>query len=224
MNYIIIDIEATCDSERDFPMETIEIGAVKVNSDNKMDGTFQEYIKPATSHVTKFCTELTSIKPSDVKNARSFKEVMEDFVKFCGKDFIVCSWGDYDKRQLEKDCSVNDVNPDFLKKHINIKEMYSEVTGIRAKGLIKATRAMGFEFVGFHHRALPDAIATANIFTRLQKINDGYVYCTSCTRGKFLISAIADGVRAPKKCMDCYPFNPEEGYPMELRINYKKRN
>lgn len=170
MNYIIFDIEATCDIERDFPMETIEIGGVKLNKFGDIIDSFSKLVKPSYSYITSYCTDLTGITGQLVSNAYYFPKVINDFKEFIGdEDHILYSWGDYDRRQLLKDCKYHNIDSSFLERHKNMKEFYTETTGVRAKGLKKAINFMGIDFQGDRHRAYPDALATSKIFKRLLK-------------------------------------------------------
>ena len=68
MNYIVLDLEATCkENDRSFPNETIEIGAVKLDSDFNIISTYNKFIKPKLNPVlTQFCKDLTSITQADI--------------------------------------------------------------------------------------------------------------------------------------------------------------
>lgn len=48
-----------------------------------------------------------------------------------------------------------------------------------------------------------------------------YVYCTECVHGEELINAIVDGAEMPIICNKCYPYNPEDSFPFEIRRNYQ---
>ena len=224
MNHIVFDIEATCDSNRGFPMETIEIGAVKVNEELEIIDKFDVFIKPYKSFITKYCTNLTTITEDDMKEAVSFSIGIKKFIEFVGEDYELLSWGYYDKKQLIKDCKVHNLDYAFLDNHENLKEIYTDVLGVKARGLMKATRNLKITFEGNHHRALPDALATAKIFIELEKKKERHVYCTDCVRGNLLINAIIEDRKIPNNCEKCYPYNPEDSFPMELRKMYKGKS
>src|SRR5437588_596043 len=109
MNYIIFDLEATCWEGRDQRQnETIEIGALKINEKKEIISEFASFIKPLTHPVlSDFCKKLTSIKQEDVDKAPAFNEVIEKFknwIEHDSSDYLLCSWGFYDKKQFESDC------------------------------------------------------------------------------------------------------------------------
>ena len=66
MNYIIVDLEATCwQGKRLGQNETIEIGAVLVNEHKEIVSEFEQFIKPLNHPIlSAFCTELTSFTSS----------------------------------------------------------------------------------------------------------------------------------------------------------------
>ena len=171
---LVIDIEATCwddnkDKQRN-EMETIEIGAVLIDSDLKQvdNKTFQSFIKPVRNEeLSNFCKQLTSIKQEDVANAPLFPEVMKKFEEWIGdvKDVTFASWGAYDFNQIQKECLFHNIKFPF-DNHFNIKIHFQEKQGVRT-GVKKALRRLNFEFEGTPHRGIDDA---KNITRILRKI------------------------------------------------------
>ncbi|HIF9245535.1 TPA: exonuclease domain-containing protein [Photobacterium damselae] len=167
LTIIIVDFEATCDeNERLVPrnrMEIIEIGAVKVRlSDFKNIDEFQSLIKPVrTPQLTEFCKKLTGIQQHEINAAKSFYEVASDFFEWCWKDTNVvawCSWAMYDYYQLEQDCEHFYVDNELLCiEHINLKNLYGDVSFGRRRGLKNALTEQGLKFEGRNHRGLDDA-------------------------------------------------------------------
>ena len=132
MNYIVLDLEATCWQGKALaPNETIEIGAVCINDSQEIIGEFNQFIKPTQSDtLSDFCTELTSITQEMVENAPYFPEAIQafqDWIHSFGNDYLLCSWGRYDRMQFERDAKYHNLPTDWLKKHISIKHQYSEV-------------------------------------------------------------------------------------------------
>lgn len=173
MNYIIYDIEATCwrGSPPGLIQETIEIGAVKCNYYGEVLGQFSRFIKPKINpELSLFCRQLTHIRQSDIDIADSFESVIHDFMDWIDvydEDYMLCSWGSFDKKQLKLECDIYDIEEDWLEQHINLKNQYREILKLRqAKGLSKALKAEGIEFTGTPHRAISDAQNTAKIFMR----------------------------------------------------------
>src|SRR5512135_1491403 len=82
--YLIVDVEATCADDGSIPaeeMETIEIGPVMLDGELlEAVGEFQTFAKPARHPtLSRFCTELTSIRQADVDAAPGFSAAAEAF-------------------------------------------------------------------------------------------------------------------------------------------------
>ena len=169
MNYIIVDLEATCGNKyENIRNEIIEIGAVKINEQGQMIGEFNEFVKPVLNPVlTKFCTELTSIQQNDVDNAANFKTVLIDFLDWaCNDNCIFLSWGNYDKNQFIKDCELHGMSSLWINKHINLKAMYSIKKQKKQCGMERALSFEGISLEGTHHRGIDDARNIAKIFVK----------------------------------------------------------
>lgn len=176
VNYIVFDLEATCEDKeilqkkrRTFENEMIEIGAVKVNEKGEIIDTFNRFVKPILNPVlTEFCKSLTSISQSDIDNAKSFPEVIKEFRDWIGEeDYVLCSWGFYDKSQLKHDCALHRIPDKWISNHISIKHQYQTIKGLsRAVGTWKALRMEGMTFEGVHHRGIDDAKNIAKIFIK----------------------------------------------------------
>jgi len=173
-NYIIVDLEATCEKDVDYPHEIIEIGAVKVqviNNTPSIVDEFVKFVKPKLNHtLTDFCKELTSITQEDVNNAAGFPTALKEFRDWMGEDWLMCSWGFYDRKQFLKDSVDQGIDESWLpsSKHISLKHQYSEVVHKTKKrfGLGKAIRKEGFVFEGIAHRGIDDARNIAKIFVK----------------------------------------------------------
>ena len=163
--YLVIDFEATCCDRGTVPrgeMEIIEIGAVMVEGARLQPvAEFQSFVHPVRNPVlTDFCTQLTSIRQSDVDRAPAFAEFIAAFREWLyGYDnFVFCSWGDYDLKQLQQDCGYHNIPYPIGAPHMNLKRMLTERHMLRKKpGLDQAVRLMGLEFSGTHHRGIDDA-------------------------------------------------------------------
>ena len=174
MNYIIYDLEATCWPHRpeDRRQETIEIGAVRVNRYGEATGTFSRFVRPVVHPMlSPFCKELTSIDQPQVNRAEEFPEVIEDFQDwiglFDGEDYVLCSWGGFDKKMFIRDCQLHDLEDDWVDPHVNLKQQYRRLKNLRKpQGLHKTVEREGFEFEGIHHRAISDAVNLAKVFVK----------------------------------------------------------
>jgi len=178
--YLIIDLEATCNNEDTFTeddMEIIEIGAVMMNARNfTIEGTFQTFIRPQRHCLlTPFCIKLTSITQDQVDSAPTYPEAMKSFGDWLSnyKNWIFCSWGNYDKHQFEQDCRVHGVVYPFGTEHKNLKTAFANSQGLNKRfGLQPALNYLGLTFEGTPHRALSDALNTARVVRAvLEKLN-----------------------------------------------------
>ncbi len=171
MNFIVYDLEATCWLGRP-PNETqeiIEIGAFLINPFGEVESVFNRFVRPVVNpYLSAFCQELTTISQEKVNRASTFPDVIEDFqdwAEIFDEDYLLCSWGRFDKKMLINDCKLHDMEYDWTEKHINLKKQYQEIKRLRRPvGLRTAVEKEGFEFTGTHHRGIDDAENLAKIF------------------------------------------------------------
>lgn len=164
-HYLVIDFEATCCDRGSVPreqMEIIEIGAVMADAATLAAvDEFQTFIRPLRHpQLTPFCRSLTSIDQHDVDGATTFVEALPAFKRWLSRysDVVFCSWGDYDKRQLQQDCDFHGVPNPIGAPHANVKRLFAQRQQ-RAKkpGLGEAVQMAGLAFAGRHHRGIDDA-------------------------------------------------------------------
>jgi 3'-5' exoribonuclease 1 len=172
MNYIILDLEATCWSDRSIKHqnEIIEIGALKINERQEVLGEFNAFIKPKMHPIiSDFCTELTSITQTEIDNARDYNSVISDFWSWIELDeeYLLCSWGFYDKSQFKKDCELHALPTGWLKHHISLKHQYSKIKNLpRLYGMGGALKKERIQLEGTHHRGIDDARNISKLFLR----------------------------------------------------------
>jgi 3'-5' exoribonuclease 1 len=168
MKYIIVDLEATCWEERSSTKknEIIEIGALKLDEDGETESEFAEFVKPLLNPVlSPFCKQLTSITQTQVDEADRFPQVLERFRKWIGSDYVLCSWGFYDRSQFNSDCDLHRLDTRWLKRHISLKHQYTDIRGLdRHTGMSSALRLEKLKLEGTHHRGIDDARNIAKIF------------------------------------------------------------
>lgn len=143
-------------------MEIIEVGAVIVSADTfAVIGEYQSFVQPHRNpRLTHFCMELTSIRQHDVDSAPAFPEMVQSFKSwlYSYSNFVFCSWGDYDRQQLQQDCNYHRIPNPISAQHMNAKRRFSETQGIAKKlGLAQAVAAAGMQFQGTQHRGIDDA-------------------------------------------------------------------
>lgn len=167
VDLIVCDLEATCwdDGTNKDQMETIEIGAVRIQNGVIAD-QFSSFIKPAMyTELSEFCKKLTTIRQADVDAARPFHEVFSSFLQWIGQaPFVFCSWGRYDVGQLQLDTQrLNIPWPATLSNHLNIKHAFALWRQVPSCGMDRAMHLAGLTLEGTHHRGIDDARNIARI-------------------------------------------------------------
>lgn len=168
--YLVVDLEATTSVDGSMPegeRETIQIGAVVVRASTlQSEQTFSAFVRPVVHpELHSFVTALTGIRQQDVASAHPFETVYPLFkMWFAGVPKVVfCSWGDYDKKQLQIDCARSGV-PYFMPEHLNLKNAFSAAQGLRRRySLSRALARCGLTFEGSPHSALADAQNAARL-------------------------------------------------------------
>ena len=180
MNLIVYDLEATCwrGSAPKGYNEIIEIGALKINHFGEMDSKFSHFIKPIVNPIlSPFCKKLTGISQDDVDKARTFDKVINDFLDWVEEDeedYILISWGEQDVKYLMSDCTLHNIDCEWVRNSINAKTQYRKFTGInRSLGLVNALIFEGMEFEGEQHRAINDAFNLSKIVVKY--IDEWYI-------------------------------------------------
>lgn len=161
---LVVDLEATCwerGAHVQEQMETIEIGALLVDpSGGAPTREFQCFVRPSRfPSLSAFCTQLTSIRQEDVDAAEPFGPAFAAFVAWLGEPRAVrfASWGDYDRRQLVRDCEAAGVPYPFNDDSLNLKHICCPIFGMKPGGMAQALARAGLGLDGTHHRALDDA-------------------------------------------------------------------
>lgn len=178
MNYIVLDLEwnqcPTGKSEEDsrLPFEIIEVGAVKLDESLVLTDQFHEVVKPQVYHQLHFKTkEIVTLRAIDLENARYFPEVIHDFLEWCGKDALFCTWGPADLTELQQNMAYYKVPSPFPFPllYYDIQKIFSIIFEDR-----KSRRSLEYavDFLGIpknipFHSALSDAHYTSLIIQNL---------------------------------------------------------
>lgn len=170
MNYVIVDLEATCwksDSRTD-EMEIIEIGAVLLDGISFQPySDFEQFVRPLVNpDLSTFCKDLTNITQNQIDEAPDYKEAFKHFLSWIGDEpFKLCSWGQFDFDMFNVENKRNGLAfPSNFIRHINLKELYARAFSSKANiGLKKALQKQSMVFRGSPHRGIDDARNTARI-------------------------------------------------------------
>jgi len=167
---LVVDLEATCaNNDPNFEMETIEIGACWVGVDGRVFNRFQSFVRPvANSVLTEFCSRLTGITQADVDAAPHFPVAADALRVFVAKhqqpNSMWVSWGEWDRKQLDRDSARHGVTAPIALKHENLKRRFAKARRIgKEVGMAKACELVGLTLAGTHHRALDDALNIARL-------------------------------------------------------------
>jgi 3'-5' exoribonuclease 1 len=172
MNHIIFDLEATCwEDKHKHTSEIIEIGAVKIDDNQQIIDEFNTFIQPILQpQLSEFCKSLTSIKQNDVDSAEKFPVVIEKFKNWIGvgkQDYVLCSWGFYDKKQLKQDAELHNLTIDWVNRHISVKHQHQTLCNLKKPvGLGRAIHLENMQFEGTAHCGIDDARNIAKIFLK----------------------------------------------------------
>lgn len=169
---LIIDLEATCADDGSIPpeqMEIIEVGACWVTPDGTILDRFQSFVHPVINQqLTPFCIKLTGIEQANIGSAPSWPAVTAALAEFVQRhqqsDSFWGSWGNYDARQIERECVRHGTaNPVAQLPHKNLKAAFAKHRHIKQVGMATALRIVGLSLEGPHHRALSDALNIARL-------------------------------------------------------------
>jgi 3'-5' exoribonuclease 1 len=175
MNFIILDLEATCWQGNDMNrvQEVIELAAFCVNGYREWVDQYQRFIRP-THHprLSAYCTELTTITQNQVDKAKKFDVVFPEFLDWLDaldQPQLICTWGAKDMEIIADECRAHDIDIRTLPKSINLKSQYASMNHLgKEVGLLKALEYSEIEFEGTPHRANDDAYNTALLFMQYQ--------------------------------------------------------
>lgn len=171
----VIDIEATCWSKEDNKpgdqiKDIIEIGLTEINVKTGEFKVFDYMVYPTATEISPFCEQLTGITQTHLnKGALPFRDVCIEIMKnHRTKMRVWASYGDYDRRQFEKQCKREHVMYPFDISHINIKSLFALANKLEIEiGLVKALEWWSIPMYGRHHSGKDDAYNCAKLLQRL---------------------------------------------------------
>jgi inhibitor of KinA sporulation pathway (predicted exonuclease) len=169
---VVVDVETTCweKRERDQTMEVIEIGACLLDiRSSEITDRQSILIRPVYSVVSEYCTKLTTLTQEVVETGIGFRQAclkLED--EYQTKKRVWASYGDFDRRQFERECRLKNVPYPFGSRHINVKTLFAIKHRLTEEiGMDKALALLGLELIGTHHRGVDDAYNVARILNTL---------------------------------------------------------
>lgn len=177
MNYIVFDLEwnqSSCGLENEnplLPFEIIEIGAVKLDESFNITDSYSSIVRPRV--YKKLQTHIKSIlnfSEKELRKGRPFDMVCREFLKWCGDDFVFCSWGAMDLNCLQSNMDFYYMKQlDTPLKFYNIQQIYADTTDIN-NSIVKLEKAVDFLNIEYeedkpYHSAVNDAYYTAKVLS-----------------------------------------------------------
>jgi len=138
-SYIVIDLEwnqpipwiKTNVDPKDLPGEIIEIGAVKLSLTQdgyELSKPFHVMIRPVCYTVmNKNVSRVTNKISSDLRFGLSFSDAYDAFRQWCGKDFILCGWGNSDLAILKSNLRYHNWKVDLNTLFLDVQPLFARV-------------------------------------------------------------------------------------------------
>ncbi len=188
MNYIVLDLEWNqCYGGHEhenprMPFEIIEIGAVKLDEKFNITDFYSSIIKPRLyKKLQPHIKAILNYDEATLKKGRPFDMVCREFIKWCGEDYIFCTWGTMDLSYLQ-----NNMDYYYMKqlekplKYYNVQQIYADVASEdgQISKLEKAVAHMNLEIDRPFHSAVNDAYYTGRILAKIKPkdLDDRYTY------------------------------------------------
>lgn len=154
--------------------EIIQIGAVKLDDENKLMDRFNCFVKPVYAEFTSFIANLTHIDEKDLCGAVGFKEAMDDFLGWIGEEeTTIYSWSNSDFRQIQSESTCKGYEhprlQHFLNGWVDFQKVFSGILQVsQLMNLEAALNGAGITFEGCPHSASDDAENTARLYALTQ--------------------------------------------------------
>ena len=108
--YIVLDLEWNQSSRGKegsvncLPFEIIEIGAVKLDENFRTVSEFHRLIRPRVYRQMHFkISEVTHMSMEELEHeGLKFEDAVEEFIGWCGDDYVLCTWGNMDLTELQR--------------------------------------------------------------------------------------------------------------------------
>lgn len=151
--------------------EMIQIGAVKLGPDLKPADSISIPIAPTQYlRIHPRIRRMTGLDSETLAGAPNFREALEQFVRWCGEDYALLTWGIDDVSVLYQNIHFFECEDIQLPPLCDIQQLFTRVHGLKDRAGLKAamelTEIEPDENMAFHN-ALNDAWYTALVFATL---------------------------------------------------------
>lgn len=189
-NYIVFDMEWNellpyqfgRQNRIGFPLsgEIIEIGAVRMNERGDIRDTFDALVKPSfLARMHPHVERLTGIRWEALQKAKPFVEVIEEFHDWCGEQAVLLSWGTSDRQVLAENLRLHNLPRQWIRPWFDAQIIFGRccLEEYEQYGLARACEHLGIPMDEDAHRAINDAMYTAEICKRLPLARAVRDYC-----------------------------------------------
>ena len=178
MDYVIFDLEwnqcpyGKGKENPKLPFEIIEIGAVKMDGERNVVGTFHRIVKPVVyQHLHHRTREVVGLTEEDLQNGIPFAQAVQEFFAFSGGACMFGTWGPGDLTELQRNMKFYNLLS-LIRGPIHFYDV-QKLFAIQYETM-KSRRALEYAADFLHlpkdehfHQALSDAKYTADIFARI---------------------------------------------------------
>ena len=171
--------------------EVIQIGAVKLDKNMNICGSYQVIVKPRYfKKIHKHVSTLTGISQEMMDNGTPLTEAADSFREFCGDDFVFLTWGPDDIPMLRENFHANSLDWDWLMNSCDLQQIFNRQTdGLnKQRSLEYAMEYFGLTQELPAHDALNDAYFTAMVAASLDTVKGVATY--SDIKGEYLLSDV----------------------------------
>ena len=150
--------------------EVIQIGAVKLDADLNIIGSYRITVKPKFfKSIQRHVMRLTGITQTMLDHGTPLPEAIARFEKWCGEDFAFLTWGPDDIPMLEDNLRAHHLDGAWLHRVYDLQKIFGRQTdnSKNQRSLEFAMEHFGIEQTLPAHDALNDAYFTALVAQRL---------------------------------------------------------
>lgn len=174
MNYIVFDLEWNQSPDgkeyanKEIPFEIIEIGAVKLDSEFNIVSVFEKVIRPQIyQELHHKIKEMLDISSEDLEKGVTFVQAFQEFISWCGDNYVFCTWGNMDLLELQRNMNYYNIQNtfEFPLVYYDLQKLFSILyeDGKSRRTLEYAVQLLKLEESASYHRAVNDAKYTAQV-------------------------------------------------------------
>ncbi|MCX7696768.1 MAG: exonuclease domain-containing protein [Bacteroidales bacterium] len=178
-SYVVCDVETTGGTLNQ--NRIIEIALIRIEN-QKITETFHSLVHPG-KHIPPFITNLTGISNEMIKDAPYFHEIAFDVLNFFKESIFVAHNATFDYKVIQSEFARMGINfeiPIIDTLRLS-REFFPDLPSYQLK---KLTSWLDIPLHD-HHRALSDAMATANLFLKILSLQD-YSLCDNFNSFSYL--------------------------------------